>query len=166
MHVYFNDTITGSLNTGRKIRILHHFMNYGMHHTTGVQFIINTESKPALYSNARDKLGLNHIDISIPYRGQYWYIRLGQDENGGLYLLVSDYNDRGIYVDCDKDLQWGRAGTSAPAGCSVFQYFDLSQQQSKDVRAGQFRIYNPTNDGGSFLTNNSRTRDWVCLRCH
>ncbi|KAF5844548.1 hypothetical protein GGP41_007580 [Bipolaris sorokiniana] len=122
-------------------------MNYGMHHTTGVQFIINTESKPALYSNARDKLGLNHIDISIPYRGQYWYIRLGQDENGGLYLLVSDYNDRGIYVDCDKDLQWGRAGTSAPAGCSVFQYFDLSQQQSKDVRAGQFRIYNPTNDG-------------------
>ncbi|EUC42880.1 hypothetical protein COCMIDRAFT_28563 [Bipolaris oryzae ATCC 44560] len=118
--------------------------------------IINTESRLALYSNARDKLGLNHVDISIPYRDQYWYVRPGQGKNAGLYLIVSDYNDRAIYVDFENGLQWGPAGTSAPAGSSDLQYFDLAQQQGKGIRAGQFRIYNPTNDGVLFSRTNQQ----------
>jgi hypothetical protein len=114
--------------------------------------IIGTHVRRALYSHTRDHNALNHVDISVAYDDQYWYIKPGKGEHEGLHLIVSAYTKRCLFVNFRNGAmgKWGDVGTSEPEGHYQDQYFDLAKRQGQGTQAGQFRIHAPSGGGVLF----------------
>ncbi|CAN9276535.1 unnamed protein product [Alternaria sp. RS040] len=106
--------------------------------------IVGMKCRMVLYSHERDHASLNHVDMTKPYDDQYWYIKPGEDEQAGRYLIVSGRTNRALYVNPNNTDDW-RIGTFAPIG----------------LKAGQFRLHAPSSDGIIF----SRTDNKPGLGC-
>lgn len=111
--------------------------------------IVGMKSRMVLYSHERDYNSLNHVDMTVPYDDQYWYIKPGEGKQAGRYLIVSYRTNRALFVNPSNSDDW-HVGTFEPIGSYPDHYFDLKEQQGQGVRAGQFRLHAPSSDGVVF----------------
>ena len=114
--------------------------------------LLNMISRRALYSNNRDHNSFNHVDSATIYDDQYWYIQPGKGKHQGLYLIVSAYTGRALWVNHREDgnAADGETGTYDPPGAYDDHYFDLAQTQGTGIRNKQFRLHTPAGHGNLY----------------
>jgi len=126
--------------------------------------ILNVSTRKCIYSNSRDTHQLNHFDGTSVYDDQYWYIKPGQGDKQGLYMIVSAATGRALWANWRNGAnnRNGEVGTGVNPGCYDDHYFDLEQTLGTGVQNGQFRIHSPAGKC-NFFTRTHAKPELGCL---